>query len=53
MTLESTSWGGRVRHALSGRPKVAIVTGASRPEADNFSPSRLSKLTFMHAPRPL
>ena len=29
MTLESTSSGGLVRHALSGRPKVAIVTGAS------------------------
>ena len=29
MTLESTSSGGRVRGALSGRPKVAIVTGGS------------------------
>jgi NAD(P)-dependent dehydrogenase (short-subunit alcohol dehydrogenase family) len=29
MTLESTSSGGRVRDALSGRPRVAIVTGAS------------------------
>src|SRR6266478_5041227 len=29
MTLESTSSGGRVQDALSGRPKVAIVTGAS------------------------
>jgi NADP-dependent 3-hydroxy acid dehydrogenase YdfG len=29
MTLESTSSGGRVRDALWGRPKVAIVTGAS------------------------
>ena len=29
MTLESTSSGGRARDALSGRPKVAIVTGAS------------------------
>jgi NADP-dependent 3-hydroxy acid dehydrogenase YdfG len=29
MTLESASSGGRVRDALSGRPKVAIVTGAS------------------------
>ena len=29
MTLESTSSGGLVRHALSGRPKVAIVTGGS------------------------
>ncbi len=29
MTLESTSSGGRVSDALSGRPKVAIVTGAS------------------------
>ena len=29
MTLESISSGGRVRDALSGSPKVAIVTGAS------------------------
>ena len=29
MTLESTPSGGVVRDALSGRPKVAIVTGAS------------------------
>ena len=29
MTIESTSSGGRVRDALSGRTKVAIVTGAS------------------------
>ena len=29
MTLESTSSGGRVQDALSGRPKVAIVTGGS------------------------
>ena len=29
MTLGSVSSGGRVRDALSGRPKVAIVTGAS------------------------
>jgi NAD(P)-dependent dehydrogenase (short-subunit alcohol dehydrogenase family) len=29
MTLESASSGGRVTDALSGRPKVAIVTGAS------------------------
>jgi hypothetical protein len=29
MTLRSASSGGRVRDALSGTPKVAIVTGAS------------------------
>jgi hypothetical protein len=29
MTLGSASSGGRVRDALSGRTKVAIVTGAS------------------------
>ena len=29
MTLESTSSGGRVRHSLYRRPKVAIVTGGS------------------------
>ena len=29
MTLGSASSVGRVRDALSGRPKVAIVTGAS------------------------
>ena len=29
MTLESTSSGGRMRHSLSKRPKVAIVTGGS------------------------
>ena len=29
MTLESSSSGGRVRDSLSGRPKVAVVTGAS------------------------